>query len=285
MSAGAASFFPHHFSLLNSKRLSLLFSRSPESIPISKTLTKTHLSPQEKTFVLTKGERLGPSAVGRVEFEHHCGHCHFVGWSAGCGGDCEAFEPSAVAIVARIFRPGTKKRKKRKASDWRPASHVVEHGVVSDRHGNLVDEVHFEIPCVSFRNSSTRIKYWVPMLALRSYTREDVVELQCHGSEVCLRRVLRACLEARARLAEPDSNYWSAKCWEVKPPECMEQTGVERSEAVAMGADVIIFTVKAPDGWTREDARLLDRIQSNKVSQVYQFFSSSPLYSILTNQF
>lgn len=41
------------------------------------------------------------------------------------------------------------------------------------------------------------------MLAPRSYTREDVVELQCHGSEVCLRRVLRACLEAGASLAEP----------------------------------------------------------------------------------
>jgi len=43
----------------------------------------------------------------------------------------------------------------------------------------------------------------VPMLAPRSYTREDVVELQCHGNEVCLRRVLRACIEAGARLAEP----------------------------------------------------------------------------------
>lgn len=41
------------------------------------------------------------------------------------------------------------------------------------------------------------------MLAPRSYTREDVIELQCHGSEVCLRRVLRACLDAGARLAEP----------------------------------------------------------------------------------
>lgn len=43
----------------------------------------------------------------------------------------------------------------------------------------------------------------MPMLAPRSYTREDVIELQCHGSEVCLRRVLKACLEAGARLAEP----------------------------------------------------------------------------------
>lgn len=43
----------------------------------------------------------------------------------------------------------------------------------------------------------------MPMLAPRSYTREDVVELQCHGSEVCLRRVLRTCVDAGARLAEP----------------------------------------------------------------------------------
>jgi tRNA U34 5-carboxymethylaminomethyl modifying GTPase MnmE/TrmE len=41
------------------------------------------------------------------------------------------------------------------------------------------------------------------MLAPRSYTREDVVELQCHGNEVCLRRVLRTCLEAGATLAQP----------------------------------------------------------------------------------
>ncbi|GJW39771.1 tRNA modification GTPase MnmE [Tanacetum coccineum] len=67
-----------------------------------------------------------------------------------------------------------------------PTSHVVEYGVVCDPFGNVVDEV-----------------FMIPMLSPRSFTREDVVELQCHGSDVCLHRVLRACLEAGTRLAEP----------------------------------------------------------------------------------
>lgn len=93
--------------------------------------------------------------------------------------------PSAVEIAARVFKP-MRKKKKKGFCVWKPTSHVVDYGVVLDHQGNVVDEV-----------------LAVPMLAPRSYTREDVVELQCHGTEVCLRRVLRACIEAGARLAEP----------------------------------------------------------------------------------
>ncbi len=41
------------------------------------------------------------------------------------------------------------------------------------------------------------------MLAPRSYTREDVVELHCHGGIMAVQQVLQLCLEQGARLAEP----------------------------------------------------------------------------------
>jgi hypothetical protein len=39
------------------------------------------------------------------------------------------------------------------------------------------------------------------MLAPRSYTSEDVVELHCHGGGICAQRVLQATIEAGARPA------------------------------------------------------------------------------------
>ncbi|CAL5002318.1 unnamed protein product [Urochloa decumbens] len=91
--------------------------------------------------------------------------------------------PDAVAVAGRVFRPT---RRAPAQAPWRPRSHFVEYGLALDADGSVIDEVLV-----------------VPMLAPRSYTREDVVELQCHGNDLCLRRVLRACLEAGARLADP----------------------------------------------------------------------------------
>ncbi|CAD6245018.1 unnamed protein product [Miscanthus lutarioriparius] len=91
--------------------------------------------------------------------------------------------PDAIAVADRVFRPAGARRA---SAPWQPRSHFVEYGLALDADGSVIDEVLV-----------------VPMLAPRSYTREDVVELQCHGNDLCLRRVLRACLEAGARLADP----------------------------------------------------------------------------------
>nr|GLL37718.1 uncharacterized protein LOC109170332 [Ipomoea trifida] len=52
--------------------------------------------------------------------------------------------PSAVSIVGRLFRSLKKKKRRRRkddTSEWRPKSHVVEYGVVSDSRGNVIDEI------------------------------------------------------------------------------------------------------------------------------------------------
>ena len=43
----------------------------------------------------------------------------------------------------------------------------------------------------------------VLMRAPHSYTREDVAEIQCHGSDALVRRILRLLMQAGARMAEP----------------------------------------------------------------------------------
>ncbi|RLM61277.1 tRNA modification GTPase MnmE isoform X1 [Panicum miliaceum] len=103
--------------------------------------------------------------------------------------------PDAVAVAGRVFRPARRAPAPAQAP-WQPRSHFVEYGLALDADGSVIDELQTHLGGV--------LKVLVmPMLAPRSYTREDVVELQCHGNDLCLRRVLRACLEAGARLADP----------------------------------------------------------------------------------
>ncbi len=88
---------------------------------------------------------------------------------------------AARRIAQEIFRLG--KTNERVQLE----SHRVYYGTIIDPvTGNPMDEV-----LLTF------------MQAPRSYTREDVVEIGCHGGTMPLRRVLRAMLKAGARLAQP----------------------------------------------------------------------------------
>jgi tRNA modification GTPase len=87
----------------------------------------------------------------------------------------------AIRIAERIFR-SPKKKKLRQAS-----SHSILYGhIINPDNGEIVDEVLVSV-----------------MKAPNTYTREDIVEINCHGGPVPLRRTLELILKCGARLAEP----------------------------------------------------------------------------------
>jgi tRNA modification GTPase len=94
--------------------------------------------------------------------------------------------PESLTILQRVFRSGG--RQSTVGGTGSPfESHRVHYGRAKDpATGEELDEV-----------------LALCMLAPRSYTREDVVELHCHGGPVPVQRVLLAALRAGARLALP----------------------------------------------------------------------------------
>jgi tRNA modification GTPase len=86
--------------------------------------------------------------------------------------------PRAESIAGEVFIP----------KSGRPlVSHRLHCGVIRDpRTGEAIDEVLCAL-----------------MRAPHTYTREDVVEINCHGGMQPLGRVLELCLSLGARLAEP----------------------------------------------------------------------------------
>lgn len=82
--------------------------------------------------------------------------------------------PEASEIGARLFDRPLRDRR------------LVHGRIIDPADGSLIDQA-----------------LAVLMRAPRTYTREDVVELQCHGGPVVLRRVLAAALALGARAAEP----------------------------------------------------------------------------------
>jgi tRNA modification GTPase len=87
--------------------------------------------------------------------------------------------PRAVEICDEVFRG-----KKRLASVH---SHTLNYGTIHDpKSGDLIDEVLVGI-----------------MRAPATYTREDIVEVNCHGGPVAQQKILTLFLDRGARLATP----------------------------------------------------------------------------------
>jgi tRNA modification GTPase len=86
--------------------------------------------------------------------------------------------PQAEALSHRMFRPC------RPLPHWR--SHQLYLGHILDSHGQVIDEVLISL-----------------MRAPHSYTREDVVEINCHSGHLVLKRILEEALVRGARLARP----------------------------------------------------------------------------------
>ncbi|WP_058300980.1 tRNA uridine-5-carboxymethylaminomethyl(34) synthesis GTPase MnmE [Gorillibacterium timonense] len=87
--------------------------------------------------------------------------------------------PEAVEQADRLFRPADKLKN--------AASHTVHYGHIADPlTGETVEEVLVTV-----------------MLAPRSFTMENVVEIGCHGGLVSVKRVLDLLLAGGVRLAEP----------------------------------------------------------------------------------
>jgi tRNA modification GTPase len=86
--------------------------------------------------------------------------------------------PDAETIARRMFRPRCP------APQWR--SHHLHLGHILDARGEIIDEVLLTL-----------------MRAPHSYTREDVVEINCHSGYLVLKRILEEALAQGARLARP----------------------------------------------------------------------------------
>lgn len=86
----------------------------------------------------------------------------------------------AVAIVDRLYQAGSKR-----LADV--ASHTINYGhIYNPKTNEMIDEVMVSI-----------------MRAPKTFTREDVVEINCHGGVVSVNRLLQAILQNGARMAEP----------------------------------------------------------------------------------
>lgn len=117
-----------------------------------------------------------------------------VGIASAAGGGIGIIRVSgseSMKIVDSIFHPGKFNNEENEAFIdksylQQQKSHTIHYGFIIDGNNEVVDEVMVSV-----------------MKAPATYTREDVVEINCHGGNYILQRVMQLLLEKGAFLAEP----------------------------------------------------------------------------------
>lgn len=117
-----------------------------------------------------------------------------VGIASAAGGGIGIIRVSgseSMKIVDSIFHPGKFNNDENEALIdksylQQQKSHTIHYGFIIDDNNEVVDEVMVSV-----------------MKAPATYTREDVVEINCHGGNYILQRVMQLLLEKGAFLAEP----------------------------------------------------------------------------------
>ena len=116
-----------------------------------------------------------------------------VGIASAAGGGIGIIRVSgseSMKIVDSIFHPGKFNNEENEALIdksylQQQKSHTIHYGFIIDGNNEVVDEVMVSV-----------------MKAPATYTREDVVEINCHGGNYILQRVMQLLLEKGAFLAE-----------------------------------------------------------------------------------
>ena len=117
-----------------------------------------------------------------------------VGIASAAGGGIGIIRVSgseSMKIVDSIFHPGKFNNEENEALIdksylQQQKSHTIHYGFIIDGNNEVVDEVMVSV-----------------MKAPATYTREDVVEINCHGGNYILQRVMQLLLAKGAFLAEP----------------------------------------------------------------------------------
>lgn len=116
-----------------------------------------------------------------------------AGIASGMGGGIGIIRisgPEALKAAGAIFR--TKKYLKDPKKEWNQAyfekkeTHTIHYGMIVNEDGSMLDEVMVLL-----------------MKAPRSYTCEDVVEIDSHGGPFLIQKILKRILHQGVRLAEP----------------------------------------------------------------------------------